>query len=196
MRAARGLPPAGCRRHQRQTRSLVEIRRDRIGRPATNPRQVFGQCPGRRVALARFASHRLMNDRFQVEWYRPVQLPQPGRRLLASPEGSGGSGLARRTRDAGTKARTKSGPAHRCRTGRRHRPGTARGPYSRSVPITSPVFVMSSPPTPLASPKSVTQTFPRSSRSRFAGLMSRWRIPCRWAYSMPSATCTPIRATR
>ena len=33
----------------------------------------------------------------------------------------------------------------------------------------------------LARPKSVTQTVPRMSRSKFEGLMSRWRIPCLWA---------------
>ena len=33
------------------------------------------------------------------------------------------------------------------------------------------------------------------SSSRFDGLMSRWRIPCWWAYSSASATWMPIRAT-
>ena len=36
MSAVSSPATSGLRRHQRQTRSLVEIRRARIGRPATN----------------------------------------------------------------------------------------------------------------------------------------------------------------
>ena len=59
----------------------------------------------------------------------------------------------------------------------------------------SPVRVRSSSSTALARPKSVTQTTPWTSSSRFDGLMSRWSMPCRWAYSRASATWSPIRAT-
>ena len=45
MRAARSLATSGLRRHQRQTRSLVEIRRDRIGRPATNRARSSASAP-------------------------------------------------------------------------------------------------------------------------------------------------------
>src|SRR5262245_33221418 len=65
----------------------------------------------------------------------------------------------------------------------------------RSVPTKSPVLVIASASSALASPKSVTQVVPRVSSSRFDGLMSRCRIPCAWAYARASATCTPIRAT-
>ena len=59
----------------------------------------------------------------------------------------------------------------------------------------SPVSVRSSDLGILASPKSVTRTLPSVSRSRFDGLMSRWRTPWRLAYSRASAAWRPIRAT-
>src|SRR5262245_7413808 len=65
----------------------------------------------------------------------------------------------------------------------------------RSVPRMSPVCVRFGWSLDLARPKSVTQTVPRVSRSRFEGLMSRCRTPCLWAYARASATCTPMRAT-
>ena len=45
----------------------------------------------------------------------------------------------------------------------------------------SPVCVRFCWSSALARPKSVTQTVPRVSSSRFDGLMSRWRMPCLWA---------------
>src|SRR5262245_3034853 len=61
----------------------------------------------------------------------------------------------------------------------------------------SPVWVRLSPagPATFARPKSVTQTVPRRSRSKFDGLTSRCRMPCLCAYSRASATCRPILAT-
>src|SRR5262245_41032992 len=47
----------------------------------------------------------------------------------------------------------------------------------------------------LARPKSVTQTLPVSSSSRFDGLMSRCRTPWLAAWARASATCMPTRAT-
>src|SRR5215470_7764072 len=60
----------------------------------------------------------------------------------------------------------------------------------------SPVCVRLSPSlAALARPKSVTQTLPVSSSSRFDGLMSRCSTPWLAAWAKASATCTPTRAT-
>ncbi len=62
--------------------------------------------------------------------------------------------------------------------------------------MTSPVCVRSSLSlAALASPKSVTQTWPVSSSKRFDGLMSRCRTPWLAAWASASATCMPTRAT-
>src|SRR5215467_2131095 len=59
----------------------------------------------------------------------------------------------------------------------------------------SPVWVRLGWSSALASPKSVTQTVPCLSRSKFDGLMSRCCTPCLWAYSRASATWMPMLAT-
>src|SRR6516165_3001929 len=59
----------------------------------------------------------------------------------------------------------------------------------------SPVCVRWSSLSARARPKSVTQTVPEVSNSKLDGLISRCWMPCLYAYSRASATCTPIWAT-
>ena len=117
---------------------------------------------------------------------------------------------------AGVRARPPPATAHRtaarrsvprtarCRASRypsagtparpRPAPGWRTGPTRGSPPT-------SSPPTSLAAraiPKSATRASPSSPIRMFAGLMSRWTMPCSWAnwraraVSMPTRTANPI----
>ncbi len=53
--------------------------------------------------------------------------------------------------------------------------------------MTAAVWVMVMPESPMARamPKSITLTWPLRVSMTFAGLMSRWTMPLRWAYSRP-----------
>ena len=63
------------------------------------------------------------------------------------------------------------------------RRATAPGSCSAGVPTAMPVWVSFSPAdsTARAMPKSATRAWPPWSRM-FSGLMSRWTMPCSWAY--------------
>ena len=74
-------------------------------------------------------------------------------------------------------------------------PRNRSGAMYRKVPTTSCDCDRSSPSSNFARPKSVTQTLPTASRSRFDGLMSRCSTPRLWAYARASATWAPRRAT-
>jgi hypothetical protein len=53
--------------------------------------------------------------------------------------------------------------------------------YGAKVQTLHALWIRSSSSVILARPKSMTHTWPASSSIRLAGLMSRWRIPCRAA---------------
>ena len=157
------------------------------------PPQVLGQLAGRLVAARRLAGDRLEDDRLQVARDVAVRAAAAAaaRRVTCSISRSGRS---RRRPAAASASRRGSAPRRRCRPAGRTRPRTAPGHVAqRAEDVAGAGQVASS--AALARPKSVTQTVPWASSSRFDGLMSRWRRPGRGRSRRASATCTPIRAT-
>ncbi len=74
-------------------------------------------------------------------------------------------------------------------------PLTCSGDMYEGVPTAIPSLVSASSPSSLAMPKSISFTSPDLVSITFAGLMSRWMIRAKWAWSSADASREPMIAT-
>ena len=139
--------------------------------------QVGSQFGGGGIAVRRVAVDGLVDDGHEIARHLSVQPVQPrrfGRRhLFDQPVAL----LLVERRAARPTTRTASAPASKRRHGHRPCHRTPRAACTAECRgCRRSVSGFAGRPT-LAMPKSVTQTVPVVSRSKFDGLMSRWRMP-------------------